>query len=105
MGSAWQKAKRSATGPNKVESACIDRESYPQLSAFLGGVPSPDGKGMDLAAHTLTLFVDNDLLCFCLQSKGEPNKVFGGVPNMFGAFDAIEKALEEEKFSVRKANR
>jgi len=105
MSSAWKKAKRVSGGISKVESKCLDFESFPNLSAFMGGVLTADEKGLELAPHTLTVWVEGDSLAYCLQSKEEANKVFGGVDTLYGAIDKIEETLAKEQFSVRKAKR
>jgi len=105
MAGAWQKAKRVVGGISKLDSAALDREGYPELSHFLAGVQTPDGKGMDPSPHTLTLWLEGDMLHFCIQSKDEPNKIFGSVTSMNMGLDGVEKALQNESFSVRKSKR
>ncbi len=102
MNTAWQKAKRTSGGVSQAESQSIDHSEYPQLSCFLGGIPDENGRSWKLAPHTLTLWVDGDLLSFCLQSQLEANKVFGSVRNVSGGLAAVEEALALEQFSVRK---
>jgi len=105
MSGAWQKAKRTTGGTSKVESVALDREGFPELSHFLAGVPTADGRAMELSPHTLTLWIEGDMLHFCLQSKDEANKIFGSVTSMSMGLDGVEKALQNESFSVRKAKR
>ena len=105
MSQSWKKAKRVVGSASGHESAALDRESLPELSAFLGGVPTSDGKGYELAPHTLTLWIEGDMLHWCLQSKSELNKLFGSITSMSHISDGMEKALEKEAFSVRKKDR
>lgn len=105
MSQSWLKAKRVIGATSGVESAALDREAFPELSAFLGGVPTEDRKGVLLAPHSLTMWIEGDMLHWCLQSKQEANKLFGSITAMNLGFDGIEKALEKEAFSVRKSQR
>jgi len=102
MNTAWMKAKRTTGGPQEAGSNALDDVEYPQLSCFLGGIPHEDGRSWKLAPHTLTLWLDGDLLSFCLQSSLEANKVFGSTKSVSGGLQAIEQALADEQFSVRK---
>jgi len=105
MAQSWKKAKRTAGSASGHESKAIDRETHPELCAFLGGVPTADGKGYELAPHTLTLWIEGDMLHWCLQSKSELNKLFGSITGTSHISDSMEKALESEAFSVRKRDR
>lgn len=102
MAQSWKKAKRSQSHTPGQESKCLDREGHPELAAWLGGVPTPDYSGWELHAHTLTLWVQGDMLHWCLQSKDEVNKIFGSVVSMDHISDRLEQALEKEEFSPRK---
>jgi len=102
MSQAWKKAKRVVGGISNVESKALDTEAFPELSAFLGGVPTADSKGLELAPHSLTLWIDGDMLHWCLQSKEEANKLFGSITSLSMGLDGVEKALETEAFSSRK---
>lgn len=105
MAQSWKKAKRVVGSNPGQESAALDREGFPELSAFLGGVPTADGRAFDLAPHSFTLWIEGDMLHWCCQSKQEPNKLFGSVSSMSDLSGALEKALESEAFSVRKRDK
>jgi len=102
MNTAWMKAKRTTGGPQEAGSNALDDVEYPQLSCFLAGIPDENGRSWKLAPHTLTLWIDGDLLSFCLQSSLEANKVFGSIRDVAGGLAAVEAALAGEQFSVRK---
>lgn len=105
MAQSWKKAKRTVGSAPGHESKALERETHPELCAFLGGVPTADGKAFELAPHTLTLWIEGDMLHWCLQSKSEPNKLFGSVSSTDHISDRMEEALAKEAFSVRKRDR
>jgi len=102
MPQAWRKAKRVVGGTSNIESKALCSEEYPELTSFLGGIASPEGKGMDLNPHSLTLWIDGDMLHWVLQSQHEINKLYGSVRSIADGLALIEEALKNEAFSPRK---
>lgn len=105
MSQSWKKAKRVVGTSPAIDSKSLERESLPELSAFLGGVPTPDNKAYELAPHTLTMWIEGDYIHWCLQSKQEANKLFGSFMGLEDISAKMEAGLEKEEFSVRKRDK
>jgi len=102
MSNAWEKVKRASGTPGGPESTALDRDLFPELCCYLGGVPSEDGRSWKLWPHTMTLWVEGDLVFFCIQAKQEASKLFGSVKTLGAGFEAIEWALKEGQAHPRK---
>ncbi len=102
MPAAWERLKRDAGTPSGPESTALDRDLFPELCCFLGGIPAEDGRSWKLWPHTITLWVEGDLVFFCIQAKQEASKLFGSVKTLGAGFESIEHALASGDCSPRK---
>jgi hypothetical protein len=105
MSKSWEKHKFSSqAGPLKISGA-IDVEEYPELSAWLGGIPNSAGTGYEHPPHTLTLWLENDMVHFCMQFKDCQSKCFGSFGSLSEGLLGVENALEKGNFSSRKVKK
>jgi len=79
-------------------------EEVPLLAKCFVGVTGEDGK-TQLPPCSLILFLDGDLLKFCLSPKIGTDVAFGCVQEPFYSLEGVERALEQDKFEWKKGNR
>jgi len=103
MANSWQKHKSNTSQTETGVRRGGADEKLPELSPWLTGIKSDDGKSMLLQPHTLTLWLEGGRLHFCLQYTNCPDKVFGSCDELAMGLEGVDEALANEHFSSRKS--
>lgn len=101
--SNFVKSYMSQDGDGQLSSPNIValREDYPNLTEALLGAKGPDGK-IAIWPSTLMLFLEGDVLKFCLSPKVGDKVAFGTILDPSKGLLGIEQALESGKFEWKK---
>lgn len=78
-------------------------EEVPLLAKCFIGQSSEDGK-TTLPPCSLILFLERDLLKFCLSPKVGDEVAFGVVQEPLYSLEGVERALREDKFEWKKGH-
>jgi len=105
MAKAYERYRQARTNSSVGLSGAADFDEYPELSTFLAGVLSGDGKSFELEPQTITLWLEADMVHFCIGRTLAPVKLFGSFPSLSQGLAGVEKALTDGHFSERKAKR
>jgi len=103
MGRAYDRYKNAKADFVGKPSGAADYESMPELSQFLGGVVAPDGKTWELEPQTLTIWLEADMVHFCIGRTNAAVKLFGSFSELSKGLQGVEDALAGGKFSERKS--
>jgi len=103
MGKAYERYKNAkADAVGKVSGAAA-YEEFPELSTFLAGVPNQNMSGWELEPQTLTLWLEADMVHFCIGRTSAPVKLFGSFSELSQGLQGVEDALAKGHFSERKS--
>lgn len=102
MGKAYERFKQARTNTSFQISGAADYEEYPELSTFLAGVLGPDGKSWECQPQTVTLWLEADMVHFCIGRREEPVKIFGSFGGLSEGLAGLEAALASGRCSERK---
>lgn len=103
MGKAYERYKNAAADVCGKVSGAAAYDEFPELSTFLAGVPKPDLKGWELEPQTITLWLEADMVHFCIGRTNSLVKLFGSFQDLSQGLQGVEDALGKGHFSERKA--
>ena len=102
MGRAADRFKNKANGLACEAHTGLDFDVHPILAEYMAGVAKDQGKAWLVPPHTITVWLQGDMVFFCMGYKGATEKFYGSFPGPWLSVDQLEKALEKEQGGWRK---